>query len=55
MPDPSHAEPFTVADETRVTRRNLLLASSLAFFIGYSGALPKEVSFLGLKFNSDQQ
>jgi hypothetical protein len=55
MPDPSQAEPFTVADETRATRRNLLLASSLAFFIGYSGVLPKEVSFLGLKFNSDQQ
>jgi len=53
MDDSDKIEQFSLSDETRKNRRSLLLISVLAFFIGLTGSLPTELSFVGLKF-SDQ-
>jgi len=50
MDDSDRIQQFQLSDETRKVRRSLLLVSVLAFFIGLTGSLPTELSFLGLKF-----
>ncbi|CAK1770883.1 SMODS and SLOG-associating 2TM effector domain-containing protein [Vibrio crassostreae] len=45
--------PFS--EETKVIRRNSLIASGLSLFIGLTGELPKQFSLLGVSFSSQQQ
>ena len=54
MDIPDKDQRFTLSDETRRARRNLLLLSLLTFFIGVTRTLPTELTFLGLKF-ADQK
>jgi hypothetical protein len=46
---------FILSSEAKSIRRNLLLGSILAGFIGLTKQFPTEVSFLGMKFSGDQQ
>ena len=55
MTDIEKKDYFELNASTGAVRRNLLIASSVAFFIGWTRALPTEISFLGLKFLDDQK
>ena len=55
MTDIEKKDFFELNTSTGAVRRNLLLGSTVAFFIGWTGVLPTEISFLGLKFLGDQK
>lgn len=48
-----YESPFS--DETKVLRRNSLIASGLCLFIGLTGELPEKFALLGVSFSTKQQ